>query len=223
MTESQADQIETGAETETEAEAGAAMTSTAAGVRQHLPPSGTVRILDLPDSDREFVRSALRRDTPLQLIGEAANSGITEARYDFGGMLSEGAGVAPDPVAAAEQYRLAAEDGMAAAQIEYATILYLGKGVPQDRDAALILAQEDRRARAWRLDRRLDVHRANLIAWRRSCKSVGNSVGSGRFIKKQVKVTLWPKRKSGRQRNPRRERPRAPSGASAAVANGRRG
>lgn len=35
------------------------------GARQPQMPSGTVRIVDLPESDREFVRSALRRDTPL--------------------------------------------------------------------------------------------------------------------------------------------------------------
>ncbi|GLY73999.1 PaaI family thioesterase [Actinoallomurus iriomotensis] len=39
-------------------------------VRQPEMPSGTVRIVDLPESDREFVRSALRRDTPLHdLLG----------------------------------------------------------------------------------------------------------------------------------------------------------
>jgi uncharacterized protein (TIGR00369 family) len=33
-------------------------------------PSGTVRIVDLPESDRESVRTALRRDTPLhELLG----------------------------------------------------------------------------------------------------------------------------------------------------------
>lgn len=63
MTDSQADQVET--------ESAEEATSTADGVRQpHLPPSGTVRIVDLPESDREFVRSALRRDTPLHdLLG----------------------------------------------------------------------------------------------------------------------------------------------------------
>jgi uncharacterized protein (TIGR00369 family) len=34
-------------------------------VRQPDVSSGTVRIVDLPESDREYVRSALRRDTPL--------------------------------------------------------------------------------------------------------------------------------------------------------------
>jgi uncharacterized protein (TIGR00369 family) len=39
-------------------------------IRQPEMPSGTVRIVDLPESDREFVRSALRRDTPLhELLG----------------------------------------------------------------------------------------------------------------------------------------------------------
>jgi uncharacterized protein (TIGR00369 family) len=39
-------------------------------VRRPEMPSGTVRIVDLPESDREFVRSALRRDTPLHdLLG----------------------------------------------------------------------------------------------------------------------------------------------------------
>jgi uncharacterized protein (TIGR00369 family) len=39
-------------------------------VRQPDMPTGTVRIVDLPESDREFVRSALRRDTPLHdLLG----------------------------------------------------------------------------------------------------------------------------------------------------------
>jgi uncharacterized protein (TIGR00369 family) len=40
------------------------------GSRKSQVPSGTVRIVDLPESDREFVRSALRRDTPLHdLLG----------------------------------------------------------------------------------------------------------------------------------------------------------
>src|SRR5262245_55169821 len=39
-------------------------------VRQADVPSGTVRIVDLPESDRDLVRSALRRDTPLHdLLG----------------------------------------------------------------------------------------------------------------------------------------------------------
>ncbi len=38
--------------------------------RRPETPSGTVRIVDLPESDQEFVRSALRRDTPLHdLLG----------------------------------------------------------------------------------------------------------------------------------------------------------
>lgn len=65
MTDSQADQVET----ET---AGETTTAPAAGGGRpaHLPPSGTVRIVDLPESDREVVRSALRRDTPIhELLG----------------------------------------------------------------------------------------------------------------------------------------------------------
>jgi uncharacterized protein (TIGR00369 family) len=39
-------------------------------VRQPEVPSGTVRIVDLPESEREFVRTALRRATPLhELLG----------------------------------------------------------------------------------------------------------------------------------------------------------
>jgi uncharacterized protein (TIGR00369 family) len=65
MTDSQADQVETEAMAET------ATTSTPEEGRQpHLPPSGTVRIVDLPESDRDVVRSALRRDTPMhELLG----------------------------------------------------------------------------------------------------------------------------------------------------------
>jgi uncharacterized protein (TIGR00369 family) len=38
--------------------------------RKPETPSGAVRILDLPESDQEFVRSALRHDTPLHdLLG----------------------------------------------------------------------------------------------------------------------------------------------------------
>jgi uncharacterized protein (TIGR00369 family) len=38
--------------------------------RRPEKPSGTVRIVDLPESDRESVRTALRRDTPLhELLG----------------------------------------------------------------------------------------------------------------------------------------------------------
>ncbi len=42
----------------------------------------------------------------------------------------------PTAKAAAEQFRLAAEDGLVAAQVEYATILYLGQGVPVERAAS---------------------------------------------------------------------------------------
>ena len=52
-------------------------------------------------------------------------------------MLTEGAGMAPDPTAAAEQFRLASEAGLVAAQVDYATVLYLGKGVPKNRPEAV--------------------------------------------------------------------------------------
>ena len=47
------------------------------------------------------------------LMKEAADAGLPEAQYDYGMMLIEGAGIAPDPVGGAEQMRLAAEAGPA--------------------------------------------------------------------------------------------------------------
>lgn len=69
MTDSQADQVETGATAET-ATTSIAAAQSEEGRQPYLPPSGTVRIVDLPESDRDVVRSALRRDTPMhELLG----------------------------------------------------------------------------------------------------------------------------------------------------------
>ena len=68
-----------------------------------------------------------------ELIGAGRRRpALAEAQYDYGTMLIEGAGVAPDPREGAEQIGLAAEQGLADAQIDYATLLYLGKGVARD-------------------------------------------------------------------------------------------
>lgn len=50
-----------------------------------------------------------------------------------------GWGVTPDPVRAAECYRVAAERGLVEGMYNYATQLALGKGVAEDRPAALVL------------------------------------------------------------------------------------
>src|SRR5690606_31589456 len=47
-------------------------------------------------------------------------------------MLAEGAGVAPTPTEAARYNGLAAEQNLPAAQIDYATLLYLGQGIDKD-------------------------------------------------------------------------------------------
>src|SRR5690606_15098878 len=51
-------------------------------------------------------------------------------------MLAEGAGVAPTPTEAARYIGLAAEQNLPAAQIDYATLLYLGQGIDKDVAAA---------------------------------------------------------------------------------------
>jgi TPR repeat protein len=51
-------------------------------------------------------------------------------------MLIEGAGVAPDAAEGARYIGLAAEQNLTAAQIDYATLLYLGQGLPKNVEAA---------------------------------------------------------------------------------------
>jgi len=63
---------------------------------------------------------------------KAADAGLAQAHYNYGLMLNEGAGVAPDQTKGAYQIGLAAKDGLVDAQVDYATIVYLGKGVPRD-------------------------------------------------------------------------------------------
>jgi len=49
----------------------------------------------------------------------------------------DGAGVAPNPEEGARQIGLAAQQGLVEAEIEYATLLYLGKGVAKDLHQAV--------------------------------------------------------------------------------------
>src|SRR5690606_17953500 len=49
----------------------------------------------------------------------------------------EGGGVVPNPKEGARQIGLAAEQGLVAAQVDYATLLYLGRGVDKDLGEAV--------------------------------------------------------------------------------------
>src|SRR5690606_37200028 len=72
------------------------------------------------------------------LMEEAAEAELPEAQYDYGSMLIEGAGVAPNAAEGARYIGLAAEQNLVAAQIDYATLLYLGQGVERDIEGAVL-------------------------------------------------------------------------------------
>lgn len=74
--------------------------------------------------------------TAAELMKEAADAELPEAQYDYGSMLIEGAGVAPNPAEGARYIGLAAEQNLVPAQVDYATLLYLGQGVDKDVAAA---------------------------------------------------------------------------------------
>ncbi len=58
--------------------------------------------------------------------------GIAEAQYEAGHMYYDGLGTTQDKEAAAQWFRLAADQGLAKAQYQLGLMYYLGKGVPQD-------------------------------------------------------------------------------------------
>jgi uncharacterized protein len=91
------------------------------------------------------------------LLRQTADAGLPDAQYDYGAMLLDGNGIAPDPPAGAHYVGLAAAAGNLAAQVEYATLLYLGRGVP--RNVAL------------------------SAAWYRTAAEAGNPVGQVRLAK----------------------------------------
>ena len=82
---------------------------------------------------------------------------MPEAQYDYGTMLIEGAGVAPDPAEGGRWIASAAAQGLIEAQVDYATMLYLGRGVPQDRKAA--------------------------VTWYARASAAGNAVAQNRYAK----------------------------------------
>jgi TPR repeat protein len=72
-----------------------------------------------------------------------ADAGDAEAQMKYGDYLAAGSqlpfglGVFRNPVEAAKYYKLAADQGSEAAQIEYGRCLRDGKGVPVDVEGAL--------------------------------------------------------------------------------------
>ena len=75
--------------------------------------------------------------TAATLMKSAADAGLAEAQYDYGSMLIEGAGVAPNPSEGVRQIGLAAGQGLIEAEIDYATMLYLGQGVDKNLKEAV--------------------------------------------------------------------------------------
>jgi hypothetical protein len=76
--------------------------------------------------------------TALAVWVPLARAGDPQAQNQVGELYERGLGLAPDPAAAAEWYRRAAEQGFAPAQINLGQLYELGLGVPRDPALALV-------------------------------------------------------------------------------------
>ena len=99
-----------------------------------------------------------------------------DAQYALAGLYVEGVGVVADEAQAARWFGEAARNGHVGAQVEYAIMLFNGRGVPKDEAVAAALVRARRRM--------------PTIRWRRS--------GSRAFSPKAAASTRTrPRRRAG--------------------------
>ena len=85
----------------------------------------------------------LTREDDIKVAGKVpyrlleADPALSAGDPASGNMLIQGAGVPPNTAEGARQIGLAAEQGLLEAQIDFATLLYLGEGVKRDLNAAV--------------------------------------------------------------------------------------
>src|SRR5437870_535528 len=86
------------------------------------------------DPVEDGVDAALAGDfgTAIKLLDPAAGRGDARAEFFLGILYETGMGVTKDPTQAAKLYRLSAEQGLATAQNNLASLLADGNGVAQD-------------------------------------------------------------------------------------------